>query len=258
MTVWDVKTGTVAATVAQHGDGGHVALSPCGRLVAVSARNKPDVRVYEVATGGLRFHFKHKAEITSLAFAPNGRSLAAASLEAPVYLWDIHDWPGEPPAWDGKAVWDDLASADAATAFAAVRRVRYNPTKAVAFLRDATRLPAAPTAARWRELVAELGTKDYKTREAATVSLAEFGETIRPELDAAMAAAANPEALRRLKVLRAKLDIRTADGVRLLRAVEAVEGLDPADGTPLLTAWASGLHGDRLATEAKAALARQE
>ncbi len=258
VTVWDVKAGTVAATVPQGGDGGHVALSPCGRLVAVSARNKPDVRVYEVATAGLRFHFKHKAEITSLAFAPNGRSLAVASLEAPVYLWDIHDGPGEPPAWDGKAVWDDLASTDAATAFAAVRRVRHNPTKAVAFLRDATRLPVAPTAARWRELVAELGAKDFKTRESATTALAEFGEVIRPELDAAIAAATNPEALRRLKALRAKLDIRTADGVRLLRAVEAVEGLDAAEGTPLLTAWASGLHGDRLATEARAALARRE
>ena len=59
-------------------------------------------------------------------------------------------------------------------------------------------------------------------------------------------------------MVRAKLDIRAADGLRLLRAVEAVEGLDPTDGTPLLTAWASGLHGSRLAAEAKAALARRE
>ena len=127
----------------------------------------------------------------------------------------------------------------------------------MAFLRDATRLPKAPTAARFRELVAALGAKDFQTRETATAALAGFSEAIRPDLDAAVAAGGSAETVRRLRALRARLALRTTDGVRLLRAVEAVEGLDPADGTPLLKAWASGLCGERLAGEATAALARR-
>lgn len=258
VTVWDVKTKKVLAEVPQGGDGGYIAFSPDGRLLAVSSRNKPDVRVYEVASGKERFHFKHKAEITSLAFAPDGRTLAAASYEAPVYLWDVFDGSGEPPAWDGKRAWADLASPDAAIGFRGVRAIRANTTAAVAFLKDITRLKPAPTAARFRELLADLGAKDFQTREEATAELASFGEVLRPELEAALSTATNAETARRLRLVLGKLDKRTDDGLRLARAVEAVEGLDPADGTPLLKAWASGLCGERLATEAKAALARRE
>lgn len=47
------------------------------------------MRVYEVAGGEERFHFRHAGEVTSLAFVPDSRTLAAASKEAPVYLWDV-------------------------------------------------------------------------------------------------------------------------------------------------------------------------
>jgi len=88
-TVWDVASGKVLARVPQGGDSGCIALSPDGRLVAVSALWKNDVWVFEVDGGVERFHFRHAGEVTSLAFAPDGRTLAAASKEAPVYLWDV-------------------------------------------------------------------------------------------------------------------------------------------------------------------------
>ena len=58
-------------------------------MSALTLTEKSDVRVYEVAGGGERFHFRHAGEVTGLAFAPDGRTLAVASKEAPVYLWDV-------------------------------------------------------------------------------------------------------------------------------------------------------------------------
>jgi WD40 repeat protein len=88
-TVWDVASGKVLAKLPQGGNSGYVALSPNGRLVAIAALWKNDVWIYDVDGGGERFHFRHNGEITGLAFAPDGRTLAAASKEAPIYLWDV-------------------------------------------------------------------------------------------------------------------------------------------------------------------------
>jgi WD40 repeat protein len=88
-TVWDVASGKVLTKVPQGGDSGCIALSPDGRLVAISALWKNDVWVYEVVGGGERFHFRTAGEVTSLTFAPDGRTLASASKDAPIYLWDV-------------------------------------------------------------------------------------------------------------------------------------------------------------------------
>jgi dipeptidyl aminopeptidase/acylaminoacyl peptidase len=88
-TVWDVATGRVLARVPQGGDGECLALSPDGALVAVAPRWKGEVRVYAADGGAERFVFRHAGPITGLAFAPDGRTLAVASREVPVTLWDV-------------------------------------------------------------------------------------------------------------------------------------------------------------------------
>jgi RNA polymerase sigma factor (sigma-70 family) len=260
-TVWDVATGKVLARVPQGGDGGEIALSPDGRLVAVSARWKTDVRVYEVASGAERFVFKHEGTITGLAFAPNGRTLAAASQEAPIYLWDVTgDLGGAPPAWDATAadkVWDELSSKDAAKAFAAIRLLRANGEKAVALLKDRAKLPAAPDANTLKKLFTDLASEDFPTREKATEALAGFGEVVRKAIEAEFARNESPEAKNRLRDLLTRLDALTPARFRLIRAVEAVEGIDTPEAKALLEAWAGGSAGATLAAEAKAALGRR-
>src|SRR5262249_53288019 len=158
--VWDVASGKELAHVPQHGDGAHVALSPDGSMLAVAARWKAEARVWEVASGRARFVFRHDGQITGLAVAPDGRTLPAASHEAPIYLGDVTgEQAGRAPAWDAadaERVWDDLASADAARAFAAMRRLRANPAAAVPLLRDKTKLPRPPDAATLKKLFADL------------------------------------------------------------------------------------------------------
>jgi RNA polymerase sigma factor (sigma-70 family) len=88
-TIWDVASGKVLARIQQPGHGGEIALSPDGQLVALSAWRSSEIHVHDVATGAERFVFKHEGWITGLTFAPDNRTLAAASSEAPIYLWDV-------------------------------------------------------------------------------------------------------------------------------------------------------------------------
>ncbi len=90
VTVWDTATGAVLVRVPLADEGGPVALSPDGALVAVAPAARPAaVRVFAVTGGAERFVFRHAGAVTGLAFRPDGRTLAAASHDVPVTLWDV-------------------------------------------------------------------------------------------------------------------------------------------------------------------------
>jgi hypothetical protein len=257
-TVWEVASGKVLARVPH--EGGELALSPDGRLVAVSNQGKGDVWVYEVAGGAERFHFTHEGAVTGLAFAPNGRTLAAASTEAPIYLWDVAGaLASAAPAWETAAgtVWDELASKDAARAFAAIRLLRANPEKAVALLKERPQRSTAPGTAALKKLFDDLGSGDFATRETATRTLARFGDEVRAAMREEVARTASPEAKKRLDELLARLDAPTPARLRLVRAVEVIEGLDSPEAKALLDEWATGPTGTTLAAEARDAIRRR-
>ncbi|MFL5341548.1 MAG: sigma-70 family RNA polymerase sigma factor [Gemmataceae bacterium] len=257
--VWDVASGKELARVSQHGEGGYLSLSPDGRLLAVASHWTSEIPVWEVASRAVRFHFRHDGQISGLAFAPNGRLLAAASKEAPVYLWDTTgDLAAAPPAWDAAAVWDDLGSADAAKAFTAIRRLRANATAALPLLRERTKLAPAPEADVLKKLFAELDSPDFAIREKATAALAAHGEAIVAALKAELAATKSGEARTRLQGLLDRLLEPTPARLRLIRAVEAVEGMPGAEAAALLETWSGGDFGPTPAAEAKAALGRRK
>lgn len=258
--VWDVASGKLLASVPQGGDSGYVALSPDGRTVAVSALWKSDVWVYEVAGGGERFHFRHAGEVTGLAFAADGGTLAAASKEAPVYLWDVSGkLAGPVPGWNAGAadrVWADLA-AGPVKGFAAIRMLRSEPEKAIPFLKERTKLTPAPAAEVHKRLMADLHSKSFSTREKATEALGGYGESIRSALEAELKSTTSADARTRLTDLVARLDVMSPARIRLVRAVEAVDGMSGPGATALLETWASGSAGTALAAEARTALARR-
>lgn len=108
----------------------------------------------------------------------------------------------EPP--NLAAAWQELLSADEAKAARAACLFASRPKDGVAFL--AEKLVAVKVEPkRFAKLVADLGSKDYPTRDAATVELEYLGKFAKTDLQAALKDAANPEAKERLTRLLNKI-----------------------------------------------------
>jgi hypothetical protein len=226
-------------------------------LVAITEGS--ELRVCEVASGGTRFAYTHGAPITSLAFSLDGRLVAAGSMDAPIFLWDVTgNLSGPALAWGPEVadgVWGNLA-ADGALGLETIRRVKANPAQALPLLRARLSQPR-PDGVVVRKLLGDLGADDFRRRERATHTLAGFGDLIRVELATAYQQATSPEAQNRLSSLLTRLDGMPPDRVRMVRAVEAVEAMDLPEAAALLKEWTNGPEGSLLADEARAALDRR-
>ena len=98
------------------------------------------VVLIELATGQVRHEFQHHGKVEpALAWQADGRVLAAASPEAPVYLWDIvGNRTGNPVEWNpanDDVRWANLCDSDASAAFRSLRQLWAHPDRAVAFLK---------------------------------------------------------------------------------------------------------------------------
>jgi RNA polymerase sigma factor (sigma-70 family) len=88
LLLWDVATGKESRRLPIPARAWTIALSPGGDVLAVAKRDK-DVFLLEVLTGRT-LHELTGPEVRSLAFAPDGQSLAAAGAgEGSVLVWDL-------------------------------------------------------------------------------------------------------------------------------------------------------------------------
>jgi WD40 repeat protein len=87
--LWDVGTGRELAKLPAAVDGGTVALSPDGKVLAAGTYNQP-VRTWGVATGKAIHTLGGRGGgfARSLAFSPDGKALLAVRSDGPV-LWDV-------------------------------------------------------------------------------------------------------------------------------------------------------------------------
>jgi RNA polymerase sigma factor (sigma-70 family) len=98
--LWDASTGKELRRIRAHGDRPGIAFSPDGRLLAtVKDGWEGTIRLWDVASGKeLRRLHGQASAVFSLAFAPDGKTLAAAGMGNMVRLWDVASGKERRPA----------------------------------------------------------------------------------------------------------------------------------------------------------------
>jgi hypothetical protein len=221
--------------------------------------------VWEVATGTIRWRFPRSDDAPlAVTFAPDGEALAGNTTETSVLLWSTTFIPRLPRAkalsdHEQCDLWNDLASAQGATAWKAIGTLRVYPDQAAALL---GKQPAATTSPEQRvriaRLLAELDGDQFEARDQAQISLGAMGRQILSFAKQELQENPSLEKRRRLEALcNSLLDgPYNADELRALRAIELLEKLATPPARALLTDWSLGDVDAVQTTEVAAALAR--
>jgi WD40 repeat protein len=261
LAAWDVDTGRRRWEKPIPGrEVRWVSVLPDGRSAAVVTPDNA-VLLVEVATGAVRETFPGSGQqVLSFSVAPDGRWVATASPDGPVFLWDVRGSAaaaGPLPDAAGLAkLWADLAAADAAVAYQAVRALARHPDRAVPFLAGKVSPVPAADPARVAKLIAELDAPAFAVREAAARELRTVGEPAGPALEAVLTKTASAEVRERVKALLLAIPQPSAEDVRRLRAAEALEWAGTPAAKAALAAVAAGADGATITRDAKAAVGR--
>lgn len=240
-----------------------LAFSPDGRTLA-SGTQEGALSLWELASGKERHLFVgHEGQVMSVAFSPDGRRLAAASPEAPVYIWDVCGVLLPSPRiprdqWEG--LWTDLAGADAAVGWQAIRKLASVPDQTVPSLRHRLKPMAEPDPERLQALLAQLDSDRFEERQQARKKLEAMEELTAATLRKAVATQESAEVRKQVEELLRKLEGPISSGavLRGLRGVEILERIGTLEAKKLFETPARGAPEARLTRESKAAAARIE
>jgi hypothetical protein len=157
------------------------------------------------------------------------------------------------------AGWADLADADSAKAFRAIRTLVRARQQSVLFLKERLR-PIPPVAAeKLAARIADLDSERFETRSKAAAELEKLEERAEPALRRALRERPSSlEMRRRIETLLQRLDgpITSGETLRRLRAVEVLEHIGSPEARRVLRTLAEGAPEAILTREAKAALDR--
>jgi hypothetical protein len=192
--------------------------------------------------------------------------VVTGSSDTTMLLWDSaalrKDLPARPAAElpDGAsdALWADLAGDDAGKAGQAVLKLTAAPQRAVAFLGERLK-PADPIdQKKLDKWLADLDGDRFAVRQEAIANLLKAGEQAVPALQKVLTSQPALETRLRVEELLDKLTggTLTAEQLRLVRAVEALEKMGTPEARTVLKTLAGGAPGALPTREARAALDR--
>jgi WD domain, G-beta repeat len=240
-----------------------VAFAPDGRTLASSGYDDA-IRLWDMETGEeLRRLRGHRGAANSLVFSADGKTLVSTGDDTTLMFWDVAEVTQRPKPKvvslspeECKSYWTDLAGADAAKAYKAIRAFSAAPGQTVSFLGE--RLQPARSAGKEEvdRLIADLDSDDFQIREKATSELDELGDTIKPALQKVIDGQPSAEVRSRVNRLLEKLATPAPELLRKLRALEALEAVGGSEARQVVERIANGAAEARLTRDAKAALAR--
>ena len=224
-------------------------------------------RVWDVTTGKEVGQFKgHEGRIETVAFAPDGKTVATGSADTTILLWDaaalMKDLPKPAlvklPEGAVESLWGDLAGEDAGKAFQAVLGLAAAPKQAVPFLGERLKPAARVDAQKIDGWIADLESDKFAVRQEAIAHLVKTGEQAVPALQKVLGAQPTIETRKRVEELLDKLTggALSAEQLRLVRAVEALERAGTPEARQVLQALAQGAPGALPTREAEGALGR--
>jgi RNA polymerase sigma factor (sigma-70 family) len=235
--LWDAATGKLVREIKTDEEViWFLAFSPDGTWLA-SGGTGGKVNLWEVATGRRMHQLPgHEFWVLRLAFGPDGRTLATGGYDGTSLLWTMKPKLEPLPAAGVEPLWAALRGDDAARAYRAVWTLAEHPDKSIPFLKEHLRRTEPPIDKdRLRRWLADLDSDDFQKRDAASRELAKLGIAIEPEIRAALAKAESAEVRRRLaEVLEGMRPELSADALRRLRAVRALELIGNREATELL------------------------
>lgn len=257
--------GPLPSTSPSSGHGGEVhqlAFSPSGRLAA-SVSDDQSVRVWEIATAKEVCSFDGFGDaILSVAFTPDGKTLAVGSGDGTCWTWDLAPPRStiagkELPAQLVEKLWQELGNDDPRKAYQAVLALCSAGSTTTTFLKGRLRPAVGATRERIEQLIKNLGSPEFQTRELASKELMQLGLQVFDHLREVLATTKSTEVRLRAKALLDRLPgwaVQEPETLRVLRAIWVLEWIGSPEACQILQELARGAPGFRLTQEAQAAL----
>jgi RNA polymerase sigma factor (sigma-70 family) len=263
--LWDATTGRLIRPLETTPGLYDIAFSRDGRwLAGAGADEDQKVHVWEVNTGlEVRTFRGHIGPVMSIAFAPDGRTIASGGGDSSILRWDFTGRmkDGRLPTvhWAPRGLekrWIDLAGMGPQAVQALWDHVA-SPEQAVSLLRQRIKPTEPADAQRVERLIRNLDSDDFQTRTKATEELETIVDGAEPALRKKLAEKPSLEMRQRIQQILSKLEpSASAERLRALRGIQVLEYVGTAGAKEHLRVLAKGVSDARLTREAKATLER--
>jgi WD40 repeat protein len=267
--LWDTTTWMEHSRFSLPGSRGVQAMtfSPDSRMLLTGCGDG-SVCLWEAATAQERCRFNgHLGAVRGVAFTPDGRFAVTGSDDTTLLVWKVRGQglgtesrPTVLSPEEGSSLWKQMGSADAATAYRAMKALARASERAPALLQEHIRTAFDCDRSQLDRWIADLDSEEPARREAGQAKLREAGDRAEAALRARLGGKdiVSPEQRRRIESLLSALEKQgaSAAGLQLLRAVEVLEWIDTPASRQALKAMAQDAPGRWLQREARFALTR--